>query len=470
MIESNIIKRFIVKSFMQNNELEISKIADIVMETLSSRFLLNESVYVDGDVSGKISKCSRTIYKIIINNEETDVEFENIKRKMPVEHKDVCQFLECITKVTSLGRIVIENVFQKINEPGFGTPGYVEQPKTQPEVKLQSFSRSVPLRQKEQVHAKKASPVAESIVKPPKTVEAKVYSKPQTVELENLKKFTILEIKNEQMTKFMKIYLFFNTFSDYFSIEKFTFEEMVEAIKDADYSSKIIFLMHKILVEIIEKDLKGHGPKLISDLNLIFNFLPYYNDEQIQQQTKRRLAFDMDNWKTQIKIFIGNFSRDAECDRILRYLDFSKKENFNLRVEFLLFLIDVSYYTESIKNMVMMGLESVKNEKQVFDQIAHLKRKGGADVKEELYKCNDRIRQIAKNNIRNPVRAHVGKYKNYQILFIDGEFVLRNDSEYYKLGSKEINIILKELDSLDKYERITIMNLKEVMGTMSAVN
>ncbi|ELA41971.1 uncharacterized protein VICG_00988 [Vittaforma corneae ATCC 50505] len=122
MIESNIIKRFIVKTFMQNSECGIQKIAEMIVNTLFSRFMLNENVVVPSrELYGKIVKCTKHIYTVQLEDGTTvEVPFQEIKRRYIFDYNDVYYFLECITTSTPLGRIVIENVFEKISQPGFG--------------------------------------------------------------------------------------------------------------------------------------------------------------------------------------------------------------------------------------------------------------------------------------------------------------------------------------------------------------
>lgn len=112
---------------MQNSESEIDKIAELTYNLLSSRFLLNENVLIPslddkyGNISGKIVKCNKDCYVIqMTDNNKVDVPLKEIKRKTNFTASDIYSFIEAITIVTPLGRIVIENVFEKITQAGFG--------------------------------------------------------------------------------------------------------------------------------------------------------------------------------------------------------------------------------------------------------------------------------------------------------------------------------------------------------------
>lgn len=62
MIESNIIKRFIVKTFTQHSRAELGDIAAVAMSAVRSKFFVNESVCVlPSRQAGKIVRCSRDV-------------------------------------------------------------------------------------------------------------------------------------------------------------------------------------------------------------------------------------------------------------------------------------------------------------------------------------------------------------------------------------------------------------------------
>jgi len=461
MIESNIIKRFIVKSFLQNSEVEIPKIADIIMNSLTNRFLLNESVLVPSkNISGKISRCSKSVYKIVASDgKEHEVPADEIVRKYKIGFDDVCQFLDSITTVTPFGRIAIENVFEKINQPNFGS-----KPAMQPV--YETFRPAgMPLRHKEppqfiipkifQGHGR--NPVKEKSIKTPEQKEVK---KPR-LDIKTLKRYIVPGLEGESIKNTMKIFIYFNTFSDNLKISRFSFKELFNALRDPDYSSDIAYNVHRVLIEIIEKDIKSLGNRFLNDISLHITELPEFESENSGQQIKKRAAFDMENWKAQARIFIQNLGLYFDSEKPLRFLDFAKKDDN--RIEFICFLIDLSYYTESLREFIVANQNQIRLEKTKADQLHVLKKKGGEEARAEIDKLSSELRELSLKNTRNPLKANIGKYLNYILLFVDGSIILMDKNDFYVVNNDDARIILRELNIMNKTEKNTIMNLKEII-------
>lgn len=467
MIESNIIKRFIVKTFMQNSESDVPKIAEMVMDSLSTRFMPNEHVFVPSkNLSGKICGCSKTAYKVATPDSSTvEVPFGEISRKFKVDFHSVCCFLECITMVTPLGRIVIENVFDKISQPGFGARRMYMEPSPN-----RHSPRGMPFKCREPVFPAGA-PFQQTEIRSPRDRSAQTVEpagEPESPELDFgvLKPYSLSGLEGEELANIIRIYTFFSTFGRCLKMEKFTAEEMVSALKDPEYSSKISLDIHASLVGMIEKDIKVHGSRFLNELNVLAENLPAFQVEPAFQQNKKRVPFDIENWKSQTKIFIQNLSRDLDLDKVLRFMDFAKKDNIGLRIEFICFLLDVVSFTESMREFVSISQNQIRLEKSKIDQLQLLRRRTDSEAKAELEKLTIELDSISLKNINSPLRAHIGRYKNYLLLLVSGSIILKDRLSFFLVGSAEALAILKDLDTSNKIEKSTSVNLRGIVEVL----
>lgn len=463
MIESSIIKRFIVKTFMQNSEADLPKVAEMVMDSLSTRFIPNERVLIPSrNLSGKISGRSKGAYKVVTSDGSVVVPFEEIVRKFKVSFRDVCHFLECITMVTPLGRIVIENVFDKISQPGFGTR------RPYPECMLdRRLPRSMSHKYGESMPpAGSFSQDAEAKDRGAQTAVLGGEPKGPKLDLSTLKLYSLPGISEDDLGKVIRIYTFFSTFGASLKIEKFTIEEMVAALRDFEHLPKIPFSMHTSLIGMIEKDMKAQGPRFLNELHVLVKNLPDLHTEPVQQQSKKRVPFDTENWKSQTKIFIQNLSRDLDLDKVLRFADFARKDSLSLRIEFICFLLDVVSFTESMRELVSSCQNQIRVEKSKIDQLQLLRRRTDSEVKAETEKLMAELGNISFRNISNPLKAHIGRYKDYLLLLVGGSIILKDGPSFYLVGSDEALSILRDLDISNKAEKNTSTNLRGIVEVL----
>lgn len=469
MIESNIIKRFIVKSFMQNNESEIKKVSRRIFDDLNSRFLINESVVVPSlNLTGRIAKSIKPVYKVITTDgKEMDLNFDELKRKNKAQLEDIAYFLECITKVTPLGRLVIENVFEKINQPGFGGRG---EPKAVEKVQgtLPKSAFVGPKGKDVNFPPKKFSAVPDKMGIPMKLAK-NTGQKISSLEFNSLRRLTVPGLDDQMASKLIYIFLFFDTFGSHFNFQVNSIEELNNAICDPECSNPTLMTIHKFLIETVEREIRLHGNRFYSDVDLLFKTIPELVEEIQPTQNKKRTSMDLDNWKHQTKIFLANVSRDLDSERILYFYEFTRKDNYEVRIDFIVFLIKIAYYSEAVRDFVAGDIQSLRAEKQMVEQIGHLKRKSLPEHERDLKALTEEFKAAYPRNIRSSARTNIGCYKNYLLLLIGGDLILKNNEKYYILETSDTEGIIGDLNLMNKKERVTCHNLKDVLTVMSVV-
>lgn len=203
MIESNIIKRFIVKTFMHHSRIGIEEIAEKIMASLKCIFINKNT-----QQPGKIVKCQKDSYRVLLGNaEEIDVMQSEISRKSQVKFEDVLMFLECSKKSTPFGRILIENVFEKLSDPGFGVVYIPQNDNTKRPERTAAQKSAVQRQIKELTPANSVPNEEQKVVK-----KQNSRFKYPTINLKEIEKFKIEKYSEEDLKKLVKIYSFLSSF------------------------------------------------------------------------------------------------------------------------------------------------------------------------------------------------------------------------------------------------------------------
>lgn len=434
MIESNIIKRFLVKKFMQNNDNNTVNVAELAFKNLSTRFFLNETVIViSKNAVGKIVAFSKddNMYGVQLEDSVVNVPFEDIKRRIPVEIADIYNFFELITVPTPLGRILIENVFEKISKPGFGgrqrhqtSPFASVIHKNTPHPTAAYHQARVP--NNEQIEEKKSTP---------------------KLNVEDLKKLEISGFDEIKLSKLLKIYCFFSKFYKLTHIKSLSLEHLSKDILSADYNTQLIMKFHKFLVETIEKDIDVYKVKFINETRLLLEGLPVFKlADGLSNQLKKRSLIDQNNWKSETKIFLSNFAMNSENENVLGLF---QKDDVSSRLDLLDFLINLAYFTDNVRNYV--------HDSQVVAKIEDTSNKKNIDSDQESTDNDEALQNL----LSNPLRAHIGCYQNKLMFLVDKSIMMKDENRYYVLGLKDAKMILKDLDS--KSDKVAMMNLKMII-------
>lgn len=487
MIESNIIKKFIVKSFLENNQSNLSEITAKIMLTLSLKFFINETVIVKK--TGKIGKI--VVFNqdkcIVLLLPDTQVQLYRIdlKRKNNVTYEDVLYFLERITQNTAFGRILIENVFEKISNPGFWnkkesfekqnlnrgarTKAKEIEKKESEETYVQEFSGAMKYTNKS-----KKTEIAEEVIKKSKKdlnevkkVEDNIVSKDtkmKKLELNILKldKLTIKNYKDSDLKSFIKIYQFIHSFKGELKIKKLTMSLLGKALFDQEYTNELTFEIHSSLITIIENEAKLKGDKFYDMVLMIVNHSNLTESENIVQVAKKRCVMTLENWKTQTNIFISNMAKGIDDNRILVFFGIFKKNSLKLRLSFLLFLINIVTMTNQFREFVDLKQQSLKTYKMKYEKIIISKKKNHSENQNNIKKNFNELKEIKKKISLSTLKLHVGNYKDYQIFVMENELILRHGNEFYYLKKDDIPCILNGLDVSYKQEKTTFSNLKSL--------
>lgn len=448
MIESNIIKRFIVKSFMQNSRLEIPDIASKIISVLEEKFFLNENVVLlDGQKQGKIIKCSTNTFRIaLLDNNEIDVTAREITRKSKVGYNDVVEFIECTTKNTAFGRILIENVFEKIAEPGFGM------------TKVENIRKTLTKVQKEPVKTEDSSKKEAIKAENPEPKK----SKTPKLNISTLKSFEIENIVGENLKKFIKVYIFLDKFNDNLGLTDLTVQKVSEAILDPEYTSELACKIHDSLFNIIETDMKNCRGRFADNIGSILSRLPELKSVNPVQSIKKRSEMNVENWKAQSKIFIQNLAKETENDYVQCFMNFCRKDNFSGRLDFLVFLIDIVYFTDEFRGYVNEKQTQMRADKAKYEMLQSLKKKKTEDAEEleTINKLSEELKDYNEKTVKHPLRVQIGKYKSYLIFVMDNKMLLKDGSMFYELSAADAIAITKDYDPENRVPKITSNNIK----------
>ncbi|ELA41969.1 uncharacterized protein VICG_00986 [Vittaforma corneae ATCC 50505] len=234
---------------------------------------------------------------------------------------------------------------------------------------------------------------------------------------------------------------------------------------DQEYNSRVIMGIHKFLVECIEKDVGNYGMRFINELSQLVKGLPEYRLDATVSQAKKRSNIEMDNWKLQLKAFVQNLSIDCESEKVLGFLNFADSNSLEPRLDFLLFLINVSYFTDTLKSIIHDSQSFLKNQKFNPDLTSQNKINNDMDSN-----GTDDSNIQRPTVLDNPLNTHIGKYRGYLLILLDYSIVLKDKDDFYMLEPKDVKIVLDDINPFDKVEKITYANLKTVLHELKEIN
>ncbi|KAI5170341.1 hypothetical protein PAEPH01_1351 [Pancytospora epiphaga] len=492
MIESNIIKRFIVKTFTQYNHGTLNDIAGIVMSTVKSRFFINESVCIlsSGKV-GKITRCNKDIYSVTLpDGEEIKEIFNNIQRCHSVFYDDVIYFLECITRQTTFGLILIENVNEKIEQKTLSgqtklrnTKGIIGR-STIHDIGL-AVRRSAGVRERGDRQRADVGPLSEDTIqgkmafgeekdmdKRYRATDDGHYStyknrgasssewRQEELDTSKLAKITVFGFEDESVKKLVKIYMLLRNFQEDFKLENFDLELLANTINDPDYSSQLAFNIHSVLISIIEGEIKSRKERYYESISFIIDSLPPFTSNLSLPATKKRAAMNQDNWKHQTKLFIQQLCKESDNEKVLQFTAFSKKDSLEIRLGFLVFLVDIVVLTEHFRELVSAKQANFRATKGRYEELGLMRKKkleegeiNRNEILEEIKECNRAM-------ISHPLRVHLGNYNDHTTFVMDDVPVLMEKSDFYLLDKKDISLIICNLKLASKVDKNLALNLK----------
>ncbi|KAI5154606.1 hypothetical protein ENBRE01_3422, partial [Enteropsectra breve] len=360
MIESNIIKRYIIKSFMQHSHLPITDITEKIICTLNCRLLINESVVVKSTgETGKVAKCAKNSFSVVFGSgEEKTFEYVELSRKHSPTFADISTFLENITIETAFGRILVENIFDLLSEPGFGSvpvrPGAAKKPEKTAPKKKETLDRGQLTLNTMDVLKKSQSGIdsnisshLEELSNFKKAQRSATGGMPRAVpqppapvplDFKSLEKIKIENFEDAELKRLVKINMFLMHFSKELGIDKISLEVLGEWMHSgADELAEPL----SALVALVEMDGKTRKERFYDSLKLLLGALPEYETGLVAPQLRKIGKITQENWKTQGRVFLQNLSVQCDSERVLRLCEFSKKDEQNLRLEFFELLIDM---------------------------------------------------------------------------------------------------------------------------------
>ncbi|KAI4292268.1 hypothetical protein PAPHI01_1559 [Pancytospora philotis] len=492
MIESNIIKRFLVSLFMKNSRLDAMEFTNLAVSTLNSRFFVNESVIVLSlNARGKITRCSKDTYTVALaDGAEMEVEFRNLQRKSTVSYDDVLYFFECVTVPTAFGRILIDNVMDRIADIGHPMQParclYEPPAPPHPEAALDggyAYGYEEPKRMRrgrgaarsepgyprhERAHGKSTA-ISSS---PDGYMESdggfpKKGDRPQNkLDLNKLERVAVSSFEGDALRSLVKIYVFLKNFSNDYSFGEFTMQTLANDILDPDYASPLFYNLHAAVIKAVDATIAARKEKYIDSIAFILSGLPEYETDAAPAAPKKRAAFTADNWKQQTKLFLQNLSRETEEDKILQFCEFGKKGSAALRTGLIIFLIDILMLTDSFHSLVNDKQVFIRDEREKYETLCTLKRKKYDTAQHKIDKLMKELDGHARLVLLHPLKVMLGKYQKYTAFIMDSKPHLQDGNEFYVLGKKEISLILCDLDPHIKGEKQLYSNLKACVETL----
>ncbi|KAF7679711.1 hypothetical protein TCON_2490 [Astathelohania contejeani] len=471
MLESNPIKKYIVRYFLENSSQPLTKIVNHLVGILSNSFILDEIVFVKNrELTGKILDVTKTGYMVGIFSDsamETDfVQTSGLMRRDQITKNEVMTFLQSVTRDTPLGRELVVNVLSDIKIPL----------RTQ-----RNSSNHKHIQERDYMSGLRKHTENIRFVKTNEgTVNVKKQKLDQTFE-ELLEEFNgeKLEVEDETI---IRIHGFFSLFGRQFKIPEFSMKELINALHEPEYNSKIISNIHVSLLSILSQERKAINK---TDFKNIIEFATnkygkVENGSSVKKENKlpwyECKAKKME-WKTYVKAFLNDIANTYNIE-YFNGLIFSnrKKENINLkeRLNLIDFLLECCIGCSVFKSIVDSFIEKGKKiEKEKYNTTLLLRKKRSElkeilekensnikKINDEINKLDKKINDLDKMLFSYSTKLNLGQMHQIPFLLIDNKICYKFGGAFRILKSEELERILKQIKPKCKDEAVFLNHLK----------
>lgn len=496
MIESSVIRKFIIAYFVENVSKSLFEISGNIHAYLKSHFVPHEIVLVKSKgVRAKIQSTSNGRYVARTCHEgecETyEVLGEDIVRGEQVSKNNILRFLESVTKISPFGRILRENVLKEISsyqskrqgvtrersrhDTGMQAAGEMKSIKdyfvksnddNEKEPEYLDISedaskddeptpsrRSTGARKGGESIAKKST--VKSTAKPrtntgtddttvaraaPPARKSKFSSVTEALGALDCACIDVGGIQDLEL--FIEVYLFFSHFRKHFGMD-ISRDALGAALSEKSYGSEVAFKIHKALLDILVEEFRLVGSthyKQLFENSLEICLGAPANAADVQIYTNynwHETEVTEKNWKSVMKNFISYLFHVYELHGVTFYKEFTTrldKDFVDDRLNILKFLIESSLGTTKFRQMVNANVEEVRAcEKKKQDITAQIKKCKGEVPDVEKTKTPAEVADLEKELVENE-REMAGSGYRADIAYVEGIqfFYLDGDICFWK--------------------------------------
>ncbi|TBT98235.1 DUF5097 domain-containing protein [Hamiltosporidium magnivora] len=505
MIESISIKKYIAQYFLENSVQPITETVNQIVQTLSANFINDETVFVKSkEMTGRILSSYQGTYIVGLHYEnkmETDkILYKDLMRRDQITKNEVMNYLQNITNETPFGRILKPNILSDLSQRNKSNTNNLKKTPQTTEYREQIKKHQSRIRFPKQAINKK------SPIPAPQVVEQLKIEKPKRILVDlmnntdsffkslNGKELDICGFKGENVGLLLEIFSFFNFFGDQISVPSFTIEELASSFSEAEYESKIIFLIHSKLLKILVNERKKHGRDCIKTyIEGALDICKIETDAAAPNigGFKRIQWFSGDmthsNWKTYIKSFIFDVNEVYGLQKIMSFKEFSlekrrKSQSMEFSVKdrllFVKFLIECVIFSNTVRDIVSKVLDKLKSlEKEKYELSVNV-RKHRNDFKEikteeekikmteKIDEISERLKDLDVEILETRYRADLGSYKGAKFYRIEKKIFYFYESTYYLLDYAGLSMFLRRIKPGNRTETILSSGLRHIQEVL----
>ncbi|EPR79291.1 hypothetical protein SLOPH_2396 [Spraguea lophii 42_110] len=459
MIESVVIRKYIIQYFLDNGHLDLWAMSKDLNEYFSSHFLSKEYICIKKlKCTGRIVNFGKSECMVAVNvdngNKMQKINTEDITRRDELTINDIKNFLETVTQENlPFGRMLKPNILESLTKP-----------KTliiKPAQNKESMENSIKVHQKnfkvktyteqEKIHIKrKLTPEVEEKEKIKKIVKPEVNKLTEYIKLTG-KPLDIKDIDDSMIYKFLDIYGFCKCFGSYLGIFDFSLENFATQIFDfkSNFFFEIIFSILKILISERKRNRTEGLKEIILDVqNRFFKDFP---EIPIPEDFKRIQWFNqkitIKIWKSSVKSFLFDISSLLGIKNIFDFKILDETEdNLEGKMDILRFLFFIALETNTVKGYLDEILENFKRKekKRNTENNTHrklryefkLSKPEDVETRTELQKkldsCQSLVEKYTTDLYKSFWKIYVGKYDGKPIYCLDNMLIYQDNGKFFE--------------------------------------
>lgn len=492
MIESAALRKYVISYFLVHPTSSLGALVNRIAQKIQNHFIKGEIVFIKNkELTGCIVDTTDNGYLVEIYDDnqavpqKEEVTGENILRKDHTTKNEVMSFLLSVTRDTPLGRVVLGSAIHDL--------GLFKGQKTH------AAADAFPLLAKDEDSVDARGRWAEASEEKAKENEEQ---EKQRIESQQA---LIIQVPcdlwsapgapYEMNEKILSLYNTLQTFAEFFKLEKFSLDDLVEALFAGEYNSRLVASLHSKLLKSIAHERRKSGKEGLREIVQLAADMVYDNPAMaslvglIPDVPKKEnpgftriqwFAGDATSkvWSVYMKSFVYDVVHLYEIR--LRTNEFAPWQAMPQeplgraadRVLMLLFLVEVCMLGLRFRAYFDAALEQFKEkEKERYQAVSEVKRLKGeclvaelsGQLKEMLGAAQAKLAEIDAKYAPEIVRTMVGSYGELVFLVVGKKLVYLYQAQFFVVKEDSVGALLEILATEKKKDHALAEYIKKFL-------
>ncbi|ORD94732.1 hypothetical protein ECANGB1_52 [Enterospora canceri] len=189
------------------------------------------------------------------------------------------------------------------------------------------------------------------------------------------------------------------------------------------------------------------------------------------EELKPIQEINLDNYRSQFRHFINNLIYVYDLRALVKFNGCFNKAAIDIRLDVLELLIGLINITDLYREFVQEQTVIMKKVRALQDAVA-VRKRGETANQSEMSAMGRELDEIGLNHIRSPIRAFLGRFSEYALVYFDRSVVLAiNESKAYAFRKREqLQQFMGTIDRKHRGGRLLHSNLSDLVSLSGMTN